>query len=167
MTNVVCATKYTIFEAGGRKIIFEGRHRLETPAPPPPKPPFRWLQPDKKGNHLLFFFLRHPSAYSSRPETGVAELWGKNWDTDVDTRSSPWLVDPNCANKQSTQSKAHYTSSDCKVLGVISKTVTFAENLAFWGAAWVPVRTLHPLWQGEGKFLNKPQLTSASGYKHY
>jgi len=81
--------------------------------------------------------------------------------------SSPWLVDPNCANKLSTYFKAPYTSSECKILNVISKPLTFAENSAFWGAVWGPVRILHPLWQGKGTFLNLPRSTSASGYKHY
>ena len=80
---------------------------------------------------------------------------------------TPWLVDPNCANKLSTRFKAPYTSSEYKVLDVISKTLTFARNLAFWGAVWGPVHNLHPLWQGKSTFLNLPQSTSASGYKHY
>ena len=49
----------------------------------------------------------------------------------------------------------------------MSKPLTFAGNLAFWGAAWGPVHILHPLWQGKGTFLNLPQSTSALGYKHY
>jgi hypothetical protein len=82
-------------------------------------------------------------------------------------RSSPWLVDPNCANKLSTCFKAPYTSSEYKVLDVISKTLTFARNSAFWGAVWGPVHILHPLWQGKSIFLSLPRSTFASGYKHY
>jgi len=77
----------------------------------------------------FFFFSFFSSSSSSSKNTG----------------SSPWLVDPNCANKLSTQFKAPYTSSECKVLEVISEPLTFAENLAFWGAAWGPVHILHPL----------------------
>ena len=73
----------------------------------------------------------------------------------------PWLVDPNCANKLSTQFKAPYTSSECKVRNVKSKPLTFAGNLAFWGAVWCPVHNLHPLWQGKGAFLKLPRSTSA------
>jgi len=70
--------------------------------------------------------------------------------------SSPWLVYPNRANKLSTQFKAPYTSSECKILDVISKPLTFAGNSAIWGAVWGPVHILHPLWQGKGIFLNLP-----------
>jgi hypothetical protein len=53
------------------------------------------------------------------------------------------------------------------MLDYISKSLTFAGNLAFWGAVWGPGRILHPLWQGKGAFLKLPRLTSASGYKLY
>ena len=76
-------------------------------------------------------------------------------------------ITPDRANKLFTQFKAPYTSSECKILGVISKPLTFAGNSAFWGAVWGPVRNLHPLWQGKGAFLKLPWSTSASGYKHY
>ena len=82
-------------------------------------------------------------------------------------RSSPWLVEPNCANKLSTQLKAPYTSTECKILDVILKPLTFAGNSAFLGAAWGPLRILHPLWQGKGTFLNLLRSTSASKYTHY
>ena len=76
------------------------------------------------------------------------------------------LVYPNCAYKLSTQFKAPYTSSECKILyDIISEPLTFAGNSAFWGAVWGPVRILHPLWQGKGAFLMLPRSTSASGYK--
>jgi hypothetical protein len=52
----------------------------------------------------------------------------------VYTWSSSWRVDPNCANKLSTQFKAHYASFECKLLDVIFKPLTFAGNSAFWGA---------------------------------
>jgi len=83
------------------------------------------------------------------------------------TGRSHTKVSPNSANKLSTQSKAPYTSSKCKILDVIPKPLTFAGNSAFWGAVWGPVRILHPLWQGKGTFLKLPRSTSASGYKHY
>jgi hypothetical protein len=76
-------------------------------------------------------------------------------------------VTPNSANKLPTQFKAPYSSSECKILDVISKPLTFAGNSAFWGAVWGPVHSLHPLWQGKGAILNLTRLTSASGYKHY
>ena len=50
---------------------------------------------------------------------------------------------------------------------LLSKTLTFSGNSAFWGAVWGPVRILHPHWQGKSAFLKLPQSTSASGYKHY
>ena len=79
-------------------------------------------------------------------------------------RASP---PPNRANKLSTQFKAPFTSSECKILDVISKHLTFAGNSAFWGAVWGPVR-LHPqIWRGKGAFLKLPRSTSASVYKHY
>jgi hypothetical protein len=71
----------------------------------------------------FFFFSFFSSSSSSSKNTG----------------SSPWLVDPNCANKLSTQFKAPYTSSGCKIFGVISKPLTLAGNSAFWGAVWNPV----------------------------
>ena len=80
--------------------------------------------------------------------------------------SSPWLVYSNCANKLSTQFKAPYTLSECKILDDISKAST-AGDLVFWEVLWGPVRILHPLRQGKGTFLNLPRSTSASGYKHY
>jgi len=76
-------------------------------------------------------------------------------------------VTPNNANKLFTQFKAPSTSSKCKKLDFISKPLTFAGNSAFWGPAWGPVRSLHPLWQGKGAFLNLHQSTLASGYKHH
>jgi hypothetical protein len=79
------------------------------------------------------------------------------WKLKVGRRSSPWLVDPNCANKLCTQFKAPCTSSECKILGVIFKPLTFAGNSAFWRAVWGPVRILHPFWQGKGTFLNLPR----------
>ena len=51
---------------------------------------------------------------------------------------------PNSANKLLTQFKAPSTSSECKILDFISKPLTIDENSAFWGAAWGPVRCLHP-----------------------
>ena len=76
-------------------------------------------------------------------------------------------VTPNRANKLFTQSKAPYTSSECKILDFVSNSLTFAVNLAFWGAVWGPVCILHPLWQGKGAFMKLPRSTSASGYEHY
>ena len=64
----------------------------------------------------------------------------------IHVRSSPWLVYPNCANKLSTQLKAPFTSSECKILDV-SKPLTFAGNSAFWGAVWGRVR-ICTHWQG-------------------
>jgi hypothetical protein len=57
----------------------------------------------------------------------------------------------------STQFIAPYASSECKILDVISKPLTFAGNLAFWGVLWGPVRILHPFWQGKGAFLKLPR----------
>ena len=71
----------------------------------------------------------------------------------VYTWSSSWRVDPNCANKLSTQFKAPNTSPECKVLDMKFKPLTFAGNSASWGAVWGPVRNLHPLWQGKGTFI--------------
>ena len=48
----------------------------------------------------------------------------------------------NGANKLFTQFKAPHTSSQCKILDVISKSLALAEILAFWGAVWGPVRIL-------------------------
>ena len=76
------------------------------------------------------------------------------------------IVTPNSANKLFTQIKAPYTSSECKIRVVISKTLTFSGDSAFQGVLWGLVRILHPLWQGKGAFLNLPRSTSASGYKH-
>jgi len=88
------------------------------------------------------------------------------------TQGRPHIkVTPNSANKLFTQFKAPYTSSECKILDVISKSLTFAGsipltfagNLAFWGVLWGLVRILHPLLQGKGAFLKLPRSTSASG----
>ena len=49
----------------------------------------------------------------------------------------------------------------------MSKSLTFAGNLAFWRVLWGPLRNLHPLWQGKGAFMRLPRSTFASGYKHY
>jgi len=66
-----------------------------------------------------------------------------------------------------SQFKAPYTSSECKLLGVIFKLLTIVGKLAFWGVLAGTLRILHPLWQGKGAFLRLPQSTSASKYKHY
>jgi len=58
-------------------------------------------------------------------------------------------------------------SSECKILYVISKPLTFAVNVAFWGAVWGPECILHPLWQGKGASLNLHRSAFASGYKHF
>jgi len=50
-------------------------------------------------------------------------------------------------------SKAPYTSSECKILSVISNSLTFAGILTFCRVLWGPLRILHPLWQGKGEFL--------------
>jgi hypothetical protein len=91
--------------------------------------------------------------------------WGVYFKFCTYIRSSPCKPPPNTANKLPTQFKALYTSSECKILDVISKPLTCAGNSAFWGAVWGPVRILHPLWQGKGAFLKLLRSTSASGYQ--
>ena len=53
------------------------------------------------------------------------------------------------------------TSSECDRLVFISKPLSFAGRLAFWGAVLGPVYVLHPLWLCKGAYLNLQQLTSA------
>jgi hypothetical protein len=74
---------------------------------------------------------------------------------------------PNQSYLAFTQCKAPYTSSECKILNIASKTLAFAVNLAVWALLWGPARILHPLWQGKGAFLNLHRWISASGYVHY
>jgi hypothetical protein len=62
--------------------------------------------------------------------------------------------------------KAHGQVLVRYLMCVISKSLTFAKNLAFWWVLWGPLRILHPLWQGKGAFLKLPRSTSASGNKH-
>ena len=77
-------------------------------------------------------------------------------------------VTPNSANKLFTQFKATFTSSECKIFDVISETLTFAGDTAFWGAVWgVGSYAYFALRQEKGAYLKLPRSTSALGYKHY
>jgi len=53
----------------------------------------------------------------------------------------------------STQFKAPYTSSECKILYVMSKPLTTTGNSVFWGVLWGPLRILHPLRRGKVVYI--------------